>query len=157
VFWLRRRQFFAIDQADHTIDASRNPAGKIAGLEFWRDVLVDDALGGGVGQGAFEAVTDLDAQMSIVFGDDQQRTVVDLLAADLPGLGNADRELVDRLRVRRRHDQHGNLAAFSGLEVAELLRQRGDVAARQRAGAVDHAAGELRYGDVGEGGERPAK
>ncbi len=33
-----------------------------------------------------EAVTDLDAQAAIVLGDDEQRAVVDLLAADLPGL-----------------------------------------------------------------------
>ena len=93
---LRRRQLLAIDHPDHAIDARRNAAGEIARLEFRRDVFVDDALGGDVGERAFEAVADLDAQVTVVLGDHEQRAVVDLLAADLPGLGHPDRELLDR-------------------------------------------------------------
>ena len=62
------------------------PPAKSPGLELRRDVLVDDALGGDVGERAFEAVADLDAQRAVVLGDDEQRAVVDLLAADLPVL-----------------------------------------------------------------------
>ena len=68
---LRLRQFLAIDDPDHPPDARRDPAGKVAGLELRRDVFVDDALGGGVGQDALEAVTNLDAQAAIVLGDDE--------------------------------------------------------------------------------------
>ncbi len=77
-----------------------NPAGKIAAREFRRDDLVDDAPGGDVGQRAFEAVADLDAQLAVVLGDDEQdRAVVDLLAPDLPGLRDPDRILLDGLRL----------------------------------------------------------
>ena len=93
--------------------AGANAAGEIAGLEFRRDDFVDDAPRGGVGERAFEAVADLDAQMAVVLGDDEQRAVVDLLAPDLPGFGDADRELLDGLLARRRHDQHRDLAALA--------------------------------------------
>ena len=135
---LRRRQLLAVDDPDHPVDARRDAAGEIAALEFRRDVLVDDALGGGVGQRAFEAVADLDAQAAVVLGDDEQRAVVDLLAADLPGFRDPERELLDRLGVRRRHDQHRDLAALARLQILQRLRQRGDVAGRERAGLIDH-------------------
>ena len=96
----RRRQRFAVDHPDDPVDAGGNAAGEIPAPEFRRDDLVDDALGGDVGQRAFEAVADLDAQLAVVLGDDQQRAVVDLLAPDLPGFGDPDRILLDRLRLR---------------------------------------------------------
>ncbi len=125
---LRLRQLLALGDPDHAVDARRNATGEIAALEFWRDVFVDDALGGGVGERAFEAVADLDPQAAIVLGDDEQRAVVDLLAADLPGFRDPQRELLDRLAVGRRHDQHRDLAALSRLQILQRLRQRGDVA-----------------------------
>jgi hypothetical protein len=93
------RQLLAIDDPHHLSTPAANAAAEIAGLELWRDVLVDDALGGGVGERAFEAVADLDAQAAIVLGDDEQRAVVDLLAADLPGFRDTQRELLDGLAV----------------------------------------------------------
>ena len=125
---LRLRQFLAVDDPDHPVDPGGNAAGEIAGLELRRDVLVDDALGGDVGQRAFEAIADLDAQAAVVLGDDEQRAVVDLLAADLPGFRDPQRILLDGLAVGRRHDQHRDLAAFSRLEILQRLRQRCDVA-----------------------------
>ena len=126
---LRRRQLLAVDHPDHAVDAGGNAAGKIAGLEFRRDVLVDDALGGGVGERALEPVADLDAKVTIVLGNDQQRAVVDLLAPDLPGFGDPDRELLDGFLIGGRHDQHRDLAALPRLQIPQRLRQRGDVAA----------------------------
>lgn len=69
----------------------RNAAGEIAAPEFWRDNLVDDPLRGRVVQHALEAVTDLNAQLAVVLGDQKQRTVIDLLAPELPLLGYAQR------------------------------------------------------------------
>src|SRR5438445_619997 len=90
-----------------------------------------------IGERALEAVADLDAQVMVVLGNDEDRAVVDLLTPDLPGLGNADRELLDCLRVCRWHDQHGDLAALARFEVTQLLRKHSYIAARQRAGLVD--------------------
>ena len=57
-------------------------------------------LRGGIGQRAFQAVAHLDAQRAIVLGDQQQRAVVGLRAPELPGLGHADRVLLDGLGRR---------------------------------------------------------
>src|SRR4029077_2093759 len=112
----RLGQLLAVDEADHAVDTCGNAAGEIAALESRRDVLVDDALAGDVGDRAFESIADLDAQAAVVLGDDEQRAVIDLLAADLPGLRHPQRKLLDRLTVRGRHDQHRDLAALAGLQ-----------------------------------------
>ena len=147
---LHARQLLAVDHPDDPIDTCGNTAGKIAGLEFRRDDLVDDPLGGDVGQRALKAVTDLDAEMAVVLGNDDQRTVIDLLAADLPGFGHPQRELLDRLAIRGRNDQYRDLAALPGLEIPQGLVQRGDVAAAERAGLVDDAPHQRRYRDIGQ-------
>ena len=72
---------------------AETPPAKSPLLNFGVMIFVDDALGGDVGQRAFEAVADLDAQLAIVLGDHQHRTVVDLLAADLPGFRDPDRDI----------------------------------------------------------------
>src|SRR5262249_25152288 len=104
-----------------------------------------------------QTIADLDAQMAIVLGNDQQRAVVHLLAADLPGFRHAQRKLLDRLAVGGRHDQYRDLAALALFEVGERLRQLRDIAARQRAGLVDDAAGELGHRDQRDGRKRPAQ
>src|SRR6185312_11651804 len=114
---LRLRQFLAVDDPDHPVGPGRDATSEIARLELRCDVLVDDALGGGIGQGTFEAIADLDAQAAVVLGDDEQRAVVNLLAADLPGLRDPERVLLDGLAVGRRYDQHRDLAAFSRFEI----------------------------------------
>ena len=129
-------------------DAGGDAAGEIAALEFRRDVLVDDALGGDVGQRAFEAIADLDAQMPVVLGDDQQRAVVDLLAADLPGLRDPDRELLDGLGLASSARSGPRSGCPCGFRDPSAFGQRGDVAARERAGLVDHAARERRHRDI---------
>ena len=96
-------------------------------------------LRGDVGQRAFQAVADLDAQLAVVLGDDEQRAVVDLLAADLPGLRDAQRILLDGLGRR----SSARSAPRSGCPCASRSRQAAAsarrFAARQRAGLVDHA------------------
>ena len=153
----RRRQWLAIDHADDPRDAGANAAGEVAALELRRYILVDDALGGDVGERAFEAVADLDAQMPVILGDHQQRAVIDLLAPDLPGLGNADRELLDGFRLRRRHDQDRDLAAFARFQAFQGLRQRSDVVTRQSPGLIDHPSRELWHRDVSERRKHPAQ
>src|SRR5262249_21153190 len=153
----RRRQLLAVDDADHPVEAGRDAAGEIAGLEFRRDVLVDDALGGDVGQRAFEAIADLDTEVTVVLGDDEHGTVVDLLAADLPGFRRAERELLDRFTVRRRHDEYRDLAALPRLEIPDGLVQRGDIAATERSGLVDHTPDERRDRDGSQRRGSPAQ
>ena len=115
---------------------SRN-SGAIVSAMMRRDVAsVSDAL---------EAVADLDAQLAVVLGDDEQRAVVLALAADLPRVGDADRVRLDRLGLRRRHDQHRELVAGLLLPRRELRVERLRVRRRQRAGEVGDARVQRRH------------
>ena len=67
---------------------------------------------------------DFDAHVPIVFRDDHEHAVVDLLAAELPCIEHARRVLLDRLGRRRRHDQHGDLRALALFERGELRFER---------------------------------
>ena len=89
------RQRLAVDHPDDPVDTGGNSTGKIPVLEFRRDDLVDDALGGDVVERAFEPVADLDAELAVILGDNEKRAVIDLLAPDLPGLRDPDRILLD--------------------------------------------------------------
>ena len=64
------------EDRQHGVDARVDAAGEIALLELRRDRRGDDHLGQGVGQRAFEPVADLDADLALVRGDQQQRAVV---------------------------------------------------------------------------------
>ena len=84
----RFRQGFAGDPRHELVCGTVQPTRKIALLEARGDRLIDDALGGQIGNGALECLGDLNADLAIVLGHDQQQTVPDLLAADLPGVGD---------------------------------------------------------------------
>ena len=73
----------------------------------------------------------------IVLRDDQDRAIVDPLAAELPCLRDANAELLDVLGLRARHDQHGDLAALLCLEIGKLGLDARDRAAGQRSGQID--------------------
>ena len=91
-------------------------------------VLVDDAIGGRVGQRALEAVADLDAHLAVVLARRAAATPSStLLAAELPVLDDADRILLDLLGLRGRHDQHRDLAALALLERRAALLERCDL------------------------------
>ena len=68
------------------------------------------------GSAPSKPVAHLDAHAPVVLRDEQDRAVVDALAAELPRVRDADAVLLDFLGLRRRHDEHGDLAALLGLE-----------------------------------------
>ena len=72
------------------------------------------------------------------------------LRAELPGFRDADRVLLDRFRLRRRHDQHGDLAALPRFERAQLLIERRDLLLRQRAGEIGDRRAQRRDRDLRE-------
>ncbi len=141
------RQGLALDHTHDAVDAGADAVVVIAALERGRDVLLDDAVGRRVGQRAFEAVADLDAHLAVVQRDQQQHAVIDLAAAELPLVDDADRILLDDLGLRRRHDQDHDLAALRLLERRELGFERGRLVRRQRAGEVGDPRRELGNGD----------
>src|SRR5690348_898183 len=92
---LRRGQSLAFDRLHQRIDARRDPAVEIAHAEAWRDHFALDSLRDGVGDRAFEAVADFDPQPAVSFRHQEDHAVVDSRAAYLPGVGDADRILLD--------------------------------------------------------------
>ncbi len=100
---------------------------------------------------ALEAAADLDAHLAIVLRDEQQRAVIDALTArglatELPFVDDADRVLLDRFRLRRRHEEHRELRALAGLERRELLLDLRLLACRKRAGEIGDAGLQRRNG-----------
>ena len=87
-----------------------------------QQLLVDDPLGDAIGNGAFQAVTDLDAGAAVIARHQKQHAVIDVLtgrsrlaAPQLPGLGHPYRIGLDGLGLRGRHHQHGQLATLAFL------------------------------------------
>ena len=142
---IRRRQRLAVDDLHHLVEAGADAAVDIALAEQRLDGLVDDAVGGRVGQRALEPVAHFDAQRAILQRHQQQHAVVGLVAPELPGVDHADRILLDGLGLRGRHDQHRDLRALALLERRELAFQLGLLAGRQRAGEIGDPRLQRRY------------
>src|SRR5689334_12280844 len=115
----RRGQTLALDRLHQRIDARRDPAVEIPHAEVRRDRVALDAVRDGVGDRAFEAVADFDPQPAVGFRYYEDHAVLDARATYLPGVGNADRVLLDGLGRSRRDDQHSDLAALRALEIAQ--------------------------------------
>src|SRR5207253_8045333 len=102
--------------AHDSINARADAAVEIPLLEARHDVVLDDALRDGVRQDALEAVADLDLQLAVVLGDDEQHAVVDAFAAQLPRLVDAHGVLLDRLGLRAGDEEQRDLRALALLE-----------------------------------------
>jgi len=147
---LRRRQRLTLDELHHLFEAGVDPLIEIAFAEGGCDGFRDDAVGHRVGEHPLETVTHFDADAMIVLGDEQQRAIIDLLAAhdaatELPLLDHADRVLRDVLRAGRRYHEYRELRALRRLEGGELLLESGLLAGGKRPGEVGNARGERRH------------
>ncbi|ATB57425.1 hypothetical protein CKU38_00893 [Xanthomonas citri pv. fuscans] len=142
----RRRQGLTFDQAGQGCGRRRDAASVIALTEARRQILLDDAVGSDVRNGAFQAVTWLDADATVVLGHQQQHAVVHALAADLPLVEHALGVLLDRFRLRGRHDQDLQLRALALLQGQRLLLELLDLPRIQGAGDVDHRRAQRRDG-----------
>ena len=151
------RQRLAVDYADDLVDPGSNAAIEISLLEARRNDLADDALAGGVIERSFQAVPHLDAQRAVVLGDDQDRTVIDFLAPQLPLLRNAQGILLDRFRSGGGNNENRELTAFPGFKRLQGLLQGCLLLCGERGGLVGDAPGQGRDRDLCSSYERPAK
>ena len=141
-----RGQRFTVDQSHDLVDASADGGKILSLLQQWHHGVLNDAVGGRIGQYAFQAIAVFDAQAVVVLGDDQQRTVIDLFSSEFPGLHNPNRILLDLLGLRACNQQHCDLCALAGLEIRELLLELGLLPGRQRTGQIGDPGFEFRYG-----------
>ena len=133
---LRCRQWFAVDQANETVDCGVDAAVEVAGAKLRSQVLIDDAARREIGHGPLQTLADLKAHAMVVERDDQDRAIVDALATELPRIGKANAEGIDVLRLGGRHDHDRDLAAFAGLEGRQSLADRALLLHGQRTGEI---------------------
>jgi hypothetical protein len=75
---------FAAHRLGHGGDSGHYAPIEVPGLETGLDHIVDDASAYQVGEASFKAVADLDADLALLFGDEQKGAVVLALLADPP-------------------------------------------------------------------------
>ena len=115
------------------VDAARI----VAGAESRQDLVLDDPLGGDVGDGALEAVADLDADLAVLREHEQDRAVVGLLLARAPLLRGTDGEVLERESLGHPTiDPDEDLVGGVPLELGELFVERLGAAGTEDVGAV---------------------
>ena len=129
---------------DDVIDAARDPAAEIAGLEARRDGVGDDDLRQRVGERSLETVADFDAHLVLVGRDEQKHAVVLRLFAELPGAEEFVGVGLDFLALKRGDRGDDQLDAGLGFEIGELRPNGGARLRRNNVGLIDDAAGERR-------------
>ena len=149
---LRRRQALSLDQLNQRVGPGRDAAVVIAGAKMRRDHVAHHPLCDGVGDRALQTAADFDAELAVVLGDDEDDAVVDARAADFPGVGDADRVLLDGFRRSRRQHQHRDLAAFAALEDGEPRLEILKLLRRERAGEIADVRPERRHRHLGARG-----
>lgn len=133
-----RRQRFAVDQADQLVHRGLDPAGVVALAKCRGHPLANDPSGDHVGHRTLQAVADLDAHAPVILGHHQQQTVVDRLAAELPGLEQLVGEGFDIEGTGSRQHHHRDLRTASPLQHLELLHQALARRLVQRVGGIHH-------------------
>ena len=112
-------------RGDDVVDAARDAAVEIAGLESGRDGVRNDDAGDGVGQRALKAVADLDAHPPLLRRDQKERAVVVFGVAQFPGAKQPIGVRLDLLAVERGHGRHDELDSGFLLEIGELALEIG--------------------------------
>src|SRR6266853_1285413 len=150
----RRRQVFSLDQFHERAGSGDDAAVEVVRLEVRRDDFGYHSPRDAVRDRAFETAADFDAKLPVVLRDDENDTVVDARAADLPGFGEADRVLLDSLGLCRRQHQHRDLAAFAALELAQARIEILNLLRREGPGKVGDVRPERRHGDFAGSGRQ---
>src|SRR5690554_4428403 len=119
----RRRKALAFNQPDQAIHACHDAARIIVLLEARRDLLTNDAAREQIRHRALQTVTDFDAKPAIILGHQQQYTVIDARAAELPRVKDATCIGLNRVLAGRGNDEHGELSALGGIQRREPILQ----------------------------------
>ena len=126
-------------------DASRDAGAELSLLEQRPDGLVDDPFGGGIGQRPFQSLAHFNTQPMIVLSHQQQHAIIGLGTAELPGIHDANRVLLNLFGLRGSHDQHRYLRTFAGFKGCQILLEVGLLPRREGAGQISDSRFKLRY------------
>ena len=126
------------------VDAARDAAVEIAGLEARRNGVRDNDARHRVGQRALEAVADLDAHLSLLWRDEEKDAVVLLGFAELPRAEELVGVRLDLLAAERSDGCDHQLDAGLLLEGRRALFEVGGRDRRENVRGVDDPAGQRR-------------
>src|SRR5690606_16977819 len=141
-------QRLAAEHLQHGVDTGANAPGVIALAKGRGDQVVDNQRRLRIGESAFQAIADLDADLAFVAGDNQQRAVVPVLLTDAPVAAQLDAEFLDAATLQIGHGDHHQLLAGGLFMGGKLLGQLAFAGSVQQLGLVDHSAGEWRKLDL---------
>ncbi|NLS27699.1 hypothetical protein S2M10_27000 [Sphingomonas sp. S2M10] len=137
--------------------AGDDAARHVARLELRHDDVADDLVRQRVGHDRFEAIADLDPHLALVGRDDQDDTVVRVLLPDPPGTAELIAVIGDVIALQVRDRRDDELAAGRLLHFRRKLGELRDLCGREQVGVVDHPAGQLGEGRVGQRARRPGQ
>lgn len=95
----------------------------VPGFKGRGDDLVDNHRGLGIGEAILKAIADLDAQLAVVAGHDQQGAVIFVLLPDTPGTAQLVAVVFDGHALQVRHGDHHHLLAGGLFVSLQALRQ----------------------------------
>lgn len=142
--WRRFRQGLARDVGLQLCQCITQTTGIVAAPESGHHLLVDDAFGQHIGDGAFKRLERGDAHAPVLHSHHNQQTIAHAGAPQLPGIGHALAVVGNVFRRGAGHDQHADLRATLCLEVGKLALQCGAVCVGQRTGGVGHMGAVVR-------------
>jgi hypothetical protein len=137
---LRRRLQLLDDRVGPGIDAARI----IVLAEARQDLVLDDQARKRVRHDRLESIADLDPNLAVAFGHEQDHAVVGALLPQSPGASEAVAIFLDRISLQLRHRRHHQLPATRLLKGLKLLRKRALVRWRKQIRLIDHPPAELR-------------
>ena len=142
---------------DHLIDTSVDASVEVVGSEIRLQRIVQDLLGGCIGNHTFQATTHFDSHLVIVLEHQQDCSGVVLLLPWFPCPGCLNTEVFDGHSVERGGHVDQNLGSVLVLQGLQLGAQAVDLRLGEGASRIGHTGrGNRGDGDLG-GGEAQAQ
>ena len=135
-----------MNQQAHLLNGRGQAACIVVGTKARLHGAIDDAGRHDVGDGTFELAGHLDAHAPVVLGNDDERAVADVLAAQLPAAGNTPGVGGNVFRGGGGHHQNNDLRTGVVLQLFELCSERLYIVAAERAALVNDPASQLGHG-----------
>jgi hypothetical protein len=112
------------------------------------DLVLNDDTGFGIGQRAFQAVSDFDAHLPFIGGNNQQNAIVLLRLTDAPGAPQFHPKLLYGPAIEALHGDHHHLLTCFGLVGLQHFDKIGFRACGEQIGFIDNAAGQFGQLDL---------
>lgn len=109
VFAQLRISIFSLRSSHDRVHAGRDPAFVIPPAKMRCDNLADDLARQGVCQHTFQSVTDFNADLSVIFEDEEDHAVIAALLPRLPRLGKTHGKILERFPLKRLESNNGDL------------------------------------------------